>query len=706
MKIQLKTLITLFLLLIIQTNTYSQDTLPNNEDIMMQDKMETIAEQADFDIDYSTLLENLNHYKENPLNLNSSSREELEQLGLLNDIQICSLLSHIHQYGNLLEIYELQSIDGFNLETILRILPYVKIGTNNPENTLSLKNIFKKEKQQLSLLTQKTLEQSAGYSTPYTQSELDANKRYLGSPYRLYTKYSLTFSDKINFGFTCNKDAGAQFFTGSNAVPRNSFQFYKGFDFYSAHLFYKGKGILKSFVLGDYEIRFGQGLVLSSGLSFSKTPDVLNSRRMGNNLVPYTATNANAFMRGAATTIGFHNIEFTSFYSYHKLDATVTVTDSTTNAPSIFSSLGTSGYHRTYKELAGKEAVGLTMFGGHIAYKTNNLNIGITSYHTQFDADYIRKTKPYNLFDFSGNMNNNYGIDYSYFFKNYSFFGEEARSNNGAMAYLNGILMSVDSRTTVTVLHRYYDKEYQALQSHGFSESSGTSNEEGIYIGISSNLNKHWTLSGYYDEFTFPWLKYLVNAPSSGYNYLVQLSYTPNKKVTMVLRYKSKLNQGNESGNIAPIDYLVNIKQSDLRWSVQDKISSYVTIADRVEVTQYVKEGQTTYHGYLIAQSLKFKIPKTKVTMDLLYALFDTDSYYARIYSSGSDIPNSFSIPSYYYQGSAYTIMMHYQVIKRITIWLRYSQTVYSNKQTISSGLDLINGNTKTDVSAELKFTF
>ena len=273
------------------------------------------------------------------------------------------------------------------------------------------------------------------------------------------------------------------------------------------------------------------------------------------------------------------------------------------------------------------------------------------------------------------------------------------------MAYLNGILMSVDSRTAITILHRSYDKDYQALQSHGFGESSGTSNEEGVYIGISSNLNKHWTLSGYYDEFTFPWLKYLVNAPSSGYDYLAQISYTPNKKVSMIFRYKAKLNQANESGNIAPVDYLVNVRQNGFRWNVQYKISSYVSIADRVEVSQYVKEGQTAYHGYLISQDVDFVIPKTKVSWKMMYVLFDTDSYYGRIYSSGGDIPNAFSIPSYYYQGSSYTVMMHYQVVKRIGIWLRYAQTVYSNKQTISSGLDLINGNTKTDVSAELKFT-
>ena len=171
--------------LVIINKGYCQDTLQNNEDILMQDKLETIAEQSDYEIDYSTLLEQLKHYKESPLDLNSSSREELEQLGLLNDIQISSLLSHIKEFGKLIEIYELQSIDGYTLETILRILPYVQIGNGNPEEPISINNIFKKGKQQIFLLSQRTLEQSAGYSPPYSKGELDSSKRYLGSPYRL-----------------------------------------------------------------------------------------------------------------------------------------------------------------------------------------------------------------------------------------------------------------------------------------------------------------------------------------------------------------------------------------------------------------------------------------------------------------------------------------------------------------------------------------
>src|ERR1035438_9599719 len=99
------------------SKSYSQDTLQNNEDILLQDKLETIAGEADYNVDYATLIEQLNHFKENPLDLNSSSREDLEQLGLLNDIQISALLAHIKQNGKLLEIYELQTIDGFNLET-------------------------------------------------------------------------------------------------------------------------------------------------------------------------------------------------------------------------------------------------------------------------------------------------------------------------------------------------------------------------------------------------------------------------------------------------------------------------------------------------------------------------------------------------------------------------------------------------------------
>src|ERR1039457_5402429 len=96
------TILGLIVLSFYGNRSYSQDTLGNNADYFIQDKLESIAEQTDNYIDYSTMIDHLNNYKDHPINLNFASREQLQEFGLLNEVQITSLLNHIKQFGKLI----------------------------------------------------------------------------------------------------------------------------------------------------------------------------------------------------------------------------------------------------------------------------------------------------------------------------------------------------------------------------------------------------------------------------------------------------------------------------------------------------------------------------------------------------------------------------------------------------------------------------
>jgi len=61
----------------------------------------------------------------------------LQALHLLSDIQISNLTDHIIKYGKLITIYELQTIDGFDLQTIRKLLPYIKVNANSPQHILA-----------------------------------------------------------------------------------------------------------------------------------------------------------------------------------------------------------------------------------------------------------------------------------------------------------------------------------------------------------------------------------------------------------------------------------------------------------------------------------------------------------------------------------------------------------------------------------------
>ena len=75
---------------------------------IIEQTIENIAENnEDENIDYTTLFDQLNFYYEHPINLNQKEiKFDLEQLMILDQFQIKSLINHKKVFGKFLNIYE------------------------------------------------------------------------------------------------------------------------------------------------------------------------------------------------------------------------------------------------------------------------------------------------------------------------------------------------------------------------------------------------------------------------------------------------------------------------------------------------------------------------------------------------------------------------------------------------------------------------
>src|SRR5207247_10098756 len=120
------------------------------------------------------------------LDLNSTTREELESLIILNSLQVEALLNHIKENGRLIALEELQTIDGFDLQTIYRILPYVTLDNTIMNPKISLRRLSD-GKSSLFLRWQQVSEKSKGF-LPKNIETGDTN-RYLGRPAKIYKRY-------------------------------------------------------------------------------------------------------------------------------------------------------------------------------------------------------------------------------------------------------------------------------------------------------------------------------------------------------------------------------------------------------------------------------------------------------------------------------------------------------------------------------------
>ncbi len=676
----------------------STDTIP--DDNPLQQQIEDLSENLGSEnVDLTTLVENLKYYQSHPLNLNTATREELEDMMILSEIQIDNLLAHRDQFGPLMSIYELQTIDGFDLATIYKILPYVRVSDMADGGHFNFHEMMKNGKSEIAVRDQRIVEQQKGFS-PIDSAALAANPnaRYLGNPDHLYARYNFTYGNYVSAGITMDKDAGEQFFRGTQK---------RGFDFYSAHLCVRNIGIVKTAALGDYQVSFGQGLTAWTGYAFGMTSMVLNDKKNAQGIRPYTSVDENKFLRGAATTLKFGKIETTAFFSDKKRDANVAVSD-TTGGKNIdileVSSLETTGLHTTPAEMADRHSLTELIYGGNVTYRAKRLEIGVTGMHSQYDAPLNRNLSLYNQFEFSAQRNNVVGADYDWSLHNFHFFGEEAMSGNGGVAFINGVLISLDPRLAFTVHTRMLGRDFQNIYANVFSQGTTVANERGIYFGMMAQLLPRISFSSYYDNAFYPWLRYQVNAPSRGTDLLAQLNFTPDKKTNMYFRYRHRDKFINAGDSYAPLDYIIPLTQDNYRFNIQYPVGKSISLRNRIEYSQYHKSNASPEKGFVIWQEIVYHRLGSKLSFSARYALFQTDSYNSAIYAFEDELPNTFLVPAYYYKGSRAYLLLNYDISKKLELFFRISQTYYNNQNVISAGtLNEIDRNTKTELEAMIR---
>lgn len=666
---------------------------------IIQQRIEFISEQLETEnIDLTNLLEQFNFYIDHPIDLNKSSRETLNDLGLLTDIQISDLLVHRKLHGKLISIYELQSLKFWDLETIYLVLPFVTLDERLDGLHLTFKEAMREGKFDWFLRFQPTIERKAGYADVPDSLLEQSSKYYYGNDHKYYSRFRYSYKTNISVGITAEKDAGESFFRGAQ---RN------GFDFYSAHAFYKGGKYLKSIALGDYQIQLGQGLNLWSSYAFGKSSDILTMKRNPVSIKPYTSVDESRFFRGAAINLAYKKLELVLFSSFKRIDASG-IQDSLQENLEFVSSINLSGLHRTHSEIAKKDALKEFITGASIQFQNDFLKLGFQGVYLRYDQPVQLNPRPYNQFYFSGDNCLSLSSDYNYVYRNLNVFGEVSYSmndNHSGLAMLHGALLAIDTRFSLGLLYRDYDEAYQTMYNAGFSEGSRTQNENGLYAGFKFKLSKAWSINAYTDVFEFPWMKYGVDGPSKGHEFLIQPIYKPNKAFELYARFREQLRQKNESPSTGVITNVENVLQRNFRINISNKINKVLTLKSRIEWVSIKRESRAKEKGLLITQDIAYKPKSFPLSFNLRYALFDTDNYDTRIYSYENNALYVFSVPAYYFQGSRCYLLARYSIGRSTDLWVKYGFFLYDNRDEIGSGAEQIQGNRKSDLTIQLRIT-
>jgi hypothetical protein len=638
----------------------------------IRDILESMAENLPDDYDMSELVDVLARYRRHPINLNHTSPEELKTFVFLSPLQISNFFAYLKENGQLADVLELQSIDGFDVKTVQSLLPFVTLTNNSEYEQLNFKNIFKSGENDLMIRFAQTLQKQKGFT------DLPGN-RYLGSPEKFQTRYRYNYSTILSAAITLDKDAGEKF--GG-----------KPFDFYAGNVAWFKLGKLKKLVLGDYTLQFGQGLTLWSGFSFGKGPDVTSVAKKDLGLRPYNSTNEYSFFRGASATVTLlKNIDITPFVSFRNLDASQKLDP---NGDLVQSTINQTGLHRTPSEIKNKKVLSQRLYGAAIQYAQNEFTLGAIAYRSHYGNSFITQAAAYDQYSFTGKSLTNLGLFYNYTYKNLYLYGEGAKGLGGGFAYINGLLISLSRTVSAALTYRNYAKDYHNFFNQGVSESSEAVNEKGLYAGLNINPNKHWAFSFYGDYFRFPWLKYRVDEPSKGYEILSQAVYMPSKGFKALLRFKTERKQQNTDLDV-PVNFLDDVNKTGYRAEINWQLNKSWSFQNRAEISQFKKGSADREFGYLVYQDVDYSPMFSKITANIRFAYFNTPSYNSRIYAYEDDVLYSFSFGMYSGKGFRTYLNLKYNLAKKLNIWLRYGLFIYKDVETVGTYLDEINGNKK-----------
>lgn len=660
--------ITLFLIEGIR-NTYGQQ--------QMELQQESMAERDEQVQEEDVSLEELEHYRNHPLNLNTANEDELKALTTLSALQIEHFIQYRRFLGKLLAIYELQSVPHWDISVIKQLLPYISI-TDDKRLYDDILSRLTGGNNSMFIRSSRVPERSRGYKV-----DDESMSRYIGSSYKVMIKYKYAYKNLLQYGIIAEKDAGEQFFRGKQRY---------GFDFYSAHFFLRKSGIVKALAFGDYNVSLGQGLILWQGTGTGKGVEVMAVKRQGPVLKPYHSVGEYNFQRGAGITLERKNWETTAFASKRKLDAVID--------DNFITSINSSGYHRTQNEILHKGSADQVVTGLNVRYRGPCWISSLNMVHYNYSDIIQRKDEPYNYYAMGGRSFTYAGADYSYTLKNMHFFGEIATMNARHTAMLHGLLASLDKRVDAALVWRDIDKAYVSVYGNAFTENTYPGNERGLYAGITVRPSGAVSVSAYSDIFHFPWLKYRVDAPSYGREYLLHVNYKPDKKTEVYLRYRYKAKEMNNMIGVGPVPL------QNLRVHTGIKLSSSVTVRNRAEMTWYKPGQEDAGQGFLLLTDILYKPLSGSWSGNVRCAWFDTDDYNSRIYAYENDVLYSSSVNAVFNKGTRYYINIRKEIPlkaikKNLNIYLKWSQTVYE-QPVIGSGLDEIQGKLKSELKIQL----
>ncbi|GAB4127383.1 MAG: helix-hairpin-helix domain-containing protein [Ignavibacteriales bacterium] len=611
------------------------------------------------------ILDKLEFFKTNPINLNKCSVEQLLEIPFMNREDAENIIEYRNSNGTIFSKNELLNIPVLPRNISLALLPYVEIHDRNESGKINSKS--DENIKHTSLLLRNRMQEDLNIRKGFSEN------KFIGSKYKFYNRANFNYHN-YEMGVLTEKDAGEKSF----------------YDFYSFYFSAKNIWQFNQIIIGDYFIEFGEGLALWNSYLLAKSSSVLNNLSQNrNNIFPYKSTDENKYFRGAAFSFQYNKYMVTGFISYNKIDGT-------TNADDTTFTLAYDGYHRTKSEIEKKDKLNIFAFGG----------IADINFSDQFSLKFLNMNYRFGSVNpslaLNQRMNSVYSIANKFAYHSIYFEGETALISN-KIKMIQNLSLRIRKNFTAVFSYRNYPEGTKNFFGNGFGESSSRENEQGFYTGVRF-FNDFGIFNIYYDMFR---LGSTNNYPFSlsGNEFLFFYQKNFGKEINLSAKYfieKKEVPLVQENTN-----KISSRKTERIRFEFEFNPVHSISNKVRIEFsTVKNQKSDLDDNGFLVFDDVKFRLFSNRLHAAFRLVFFRTDSYESRIYSFENDLQGIMTNPAFYDDGYKWYILLKYSVFRNIIISLKYSELVKPGADFIASGLSEISGNSERKFSLQMDLNF
>ena len=184
------------------------------------------------------------------------------------------------------------------------------------------------------------------------------------------------------------------------------------------------------------------------------------------------------------------------------------------------------------------------------------------------------------------------------------------------------------------------------------------------------------------------------------------MAFTPTKTSLLYAQYRARLKPldlpASGTGRALPLPGQ-QLRHSLLLYAdVQP--TAQLGLRTRLQATYLRADDNLPWRrGYVLSQDATVQLAR-RISLAGRYAIFDTDDYDTRQYIFEQDVLYAISVPALYGQGTRAYAILQAAFNKHFTLWLRYADTRYRHQSTVGSGLEQIQGNARSEVTAQVRY--